>query len=912
MGLFDSGKIVQVSATAYNLAGDEVDRPNYLQSLVVRNVLSGTKDSISQTLQNGYLKGPGIKFRSFYRWAQDNYKLIGMPQGQLVGNSSLNTEDLAQHIPTDPGKKVWVQRVTVGRADYTIWVDRWLMLNQPTRYNENWSAEYFKATEAVAEVPPILDQPAVPAKPAEDQKIVIKFPNGDTFTFNPEGYNVSSDYIYGYYTEMTEAIVGTIQPGSLVQIGNAKLPDTNGWSRTEESVGAATPVKLKTVITTVITYADGRPSETKVDETETNGTTRTKTVKYVKKSYTGQGTNPTRDTLNSKTEYMTQYEGQKVFQEVGTSESSIGEGASKITTTTMATSDRVVPDNSYKIDVQNTVETEWGPLRVFIYRVGSGNSELDALIEPADNLGEFYPVMPARIDNQPMNDKFGNLYEEVKKAYKKATGQKLDKLIDKIEDNKDVKDIDYAFVVFGVSLNVKENSCKRYLFNFFVRLMDNQIGGPEAYKIWEEADEQYRVQYAAWKKWKDDQDDEKKPLYGHPNPGQPQAVSTPGNQLRIFTTDIFKVKYDTGLTWGYVKRVKVRGKAKVANKDLTRGQLMFEHTGFTQFGHDIYTGEFTKIPDIPLRASTLRLYWQREDYEYEYLEIIDLQYHNNVYDGHIVSVDGTTAINDDDESPFIVPLHYDTYKETSLLHATQMSTACVFLVLNSFKVKKKKWYEKGIFKILIVVAIAILSVVFTGGAGIGILGANLAIGASFGLTGLTAAIVGSVVNALAGLVVSTLLEKATAKLGIFGQIIGAIVGMALGGGLSMGPGGLSVNWGSILRVDNLMKMTDALAKGYVQSIGANIAEMGQELAKLQEDAKNLSSQVGDLMAKNFGTGNGRIDPLMFLSNSGRNYIESSDTFLSRTQMTGGDIASMSMDMLTNFAEFSTKLPDAFS
>ena len=81
MGLFSSKTIINVASSVYNLAGDEKDRPIFLQSLIIRNVLSGTKRSLGDTITTGYLNGPGINFRTFFRWAVDNYDLIGMPTG---------------------------------------------------------------------------------------------------------------------------------------------------------------------------------------------------------------------------------------------------------------------------------------------------------------------------------------------------------------------------------------------------------------------------------------------------------------------------------------------------------------------------------------------------------------------------------------------------------------------------------------------------------------------------------------------------------------------------------------------------------------------------------------------------------------------------------------------------------------
>src|SRR5690606_2483021 len=111
-------------------------------------------------------------------------------------------------------------------------------------------------------------------------------------------------------------------------------------------------------------------------------------------------------------------------------------------------------------------------------------------------------------------------------------------------------------------------------------------------------------------------------------------------------------------------------------------------------------------------------------------------------------------------------------------------------------IKKQRWYERGIFKILFAIVIAIASVLFTGGAGIGLLGAHLSVGVSLGFSGMTAAIVGSVVNALAAMVLTTLIEKVATELGVLGQIIGSIFMMFVGNMISsiQRTGTMALDW----------------------------------------------------------------------------------------------------------------------
>ena len=99
----------------------------------MRNVLSGTKDTIADTLRNGYLNGPGIQMRSFYRWADnpDHFGSIGMPSGKMEVLGDVDTTAIAAHISSPPGTSVWVQNARAGLRR-SVDVGQALDLCQPT------------------------------------------------------------------------------------------------------------------------------------------------------------------------------------------------------------------------------------------------------------------------------------------------------------------------------------------------------------------------------------------------------------------------------------------------------------------------------------------------------------------------------------------------------------------------------------------------------------------------------------------------------------------------------------------------------------------------------------------------------------------------------------------------------------
>ncbi|RWB40470.1 MAG: hypothetical protein EOQ44_25365 [Mesorhizobium sp.] len=810
------GTIVAVDSVVYNLAGDEINRPNYLQGLVVQNVLSGTKTTMGDSISAGMLHGPAIQLKNFYRWARnpDNYDQVGMPTGALQVHGTIDPVDVIPYIPTAPGGSVWAEQAFVEDANIQYWAEQWILVNQPADYDTDWTVDYDEDTQEIAIV-------------FEDSSAVI-VPVPDYFP--------NSQYLYTYYTEVTESDVGPTVTGDVVVLAPAdSFPDTTGW--------------------TLLSTDPGPPIE---------------------KIYQRQTSFNDTDGIGTLTETMHTFEN----------------GA----------------DRSYRIDTQKTIYRDYSNTKIWIYEIGSGIAGLDALITDGASYGEFFPFIPFRLNTKFISSTYlPDVYVQVKKAFKKATGGKFDKLIEQLSDNEHLGDIDNGYVTFGVSLNVLENKCRRYIYTFFELLQQSQAAdAPEQYAAYQAGSAAYETALAAWEAWREN------PV--GPEPPRPVVPSMPSQVIRIAGTGAINSKYDIRISWKYVKEFSGTGLGKV---DAKVGDLWLVHSGTDQF----YKTVTMSGRDGPRSISVLdqechhmRVYWQRTADSYTYLDVVGAVFKNYVYQSHFVEINTKKALADTEESGFIIPLHYETWRQTPLAASSQMATACCFAVFNCYVVKKTKWYESGIFKILLVVVIAVVSVAFTGGAGLGLLGTNFAVGASLGLTGLTAAIAGAVVNALAALVLATLLQMVTQNLGIIGSVLSAFV-MILAGQVmsSFNTGSLAINWGDLLRVDNLLKLTDSLGQGYANMLNQDTLDLQQEAQDYAQKYKADSEKIQQAYLKEFGYGGDVIDPTMFTRAVGSDLVaESSDTFLTRTLMTGSDIAGMSQDLLYGFSEYSLKLPDAFT
>lgn len=812
------GYEIAVGSVVYNLAGEEENRPSYLKSLVIRNVLDNSKRGIGEAIINGHLNGPGIKLRSFYRWASnpDNYDEVGMPTGSIELHNGLDPNVVADGIPAPAGKSIWVQTATLGYAKIRYWAEQFILENIPALYETNWVVEQ---------------------NSWDTSTYTLTFEGGGSTTINTSTYDQNARYIYAYYSEVTEDYEGPIVTGSTVNLSSGdSFPSTTGWVFSSEDPG------------------------------------------------------PPQHTIYTK----------------NTATAGPSAGTTAVTVETMHWYEESNGNRSYRIDTQEFIYRDFSPLQLFIYKIGSGVTELDNLVSAGPDYGGFFPFLPIRIENEFLSDtNYPDAYTQVKKAYRKATDGNLSKLIEQLEDNDDLADIDNAYITFGVSLNVLENTCRKYLYRFFEKLQASQAGGPNIYQQYLTDTAGQQAIAAAWKNWRETYH----PLYNNvAEPERPAFSALPDNSIRISGTGTLNSKYDVRLNWAFINAGSGTGLAKPGAK---KDELWFEYIGsdeVTQLAFQTYS----QI-DRTTAYDKVRLYWQVDENSYTYLEIIGAVYRNYVYGTHAVEIGTKEALEDPEDSGFIVPIHYETWEEMGLIESTQMSTASIFIVFNSYVIRKKKWYESGLFRIFVVIVIAIVTAVFAP-AGVGLLGAHVAVGTALGFSGLTAAIVGSIANALAAMILFTMIEKVTGGLGPLGQIIAAVLLVVVGQVASSfhATGTLAINWGDLLRADSLLRLTGAIGDGVAGALRGDILEMQTDWMDYQKQAGRESRLIQQAYLNEFGYGNGFIDPLMFVDSSTAYLAESSDTFLTRTLMTGSEIAEMSRELLYNFPEFSLKLPDAFT
>lgn len=885
MSLFGNKKRTYVSSTVYNLAGDVDKRPDFLKAAVMQAVVL-EKGSIAKAVTDAYLTGPAIKLQNLTNWANNKGYTdeLGLASGTINSGDSIDFITLVPELPSTPGSTVDVHSAEIDPGDFSAWADQYVSLNHPE----------LLATEYVSDIN------------KAGNLITITYVDTTTESFTPVNFDPRSRYLYVNYTESTGTVPGSIVTGTTINIGSGDpFPSTVGYNSVSSSSNTYN-YNITTLEFAIITYSDGRPSEYTSTTTYTPGTYTTSSEVWEKTDYMGSlvGTDST---------YSIRY---IMHHDVGTS---VEQSDNTVVTTeiiptnvTKTTSTRTVittiePAKSHRTDTQDIILKSWGPLKVYIYKFESGNAVLDAMFATSSIGSQFLPVIPFRLNNQFISDTSPTvLYPLAKRALKKAIGAKYDDIETNIKDNANLGDIDYAYAVFGVSLNVKENACKKYIYKFFQTILEdpNQLesGSYVQYLLDSQA---ASASIAAWNVWRDAQEN---PVWPYTPPG-PEPVKLPYpviplNKLNI-SSESTDINYNVELQWNFIDETVGSGLLIPTAK---AGQLWLEQGPghnhvFDYRAEDVTDNTFKKFSWTTNNYSLI-INWQETDTTWRKLTIYGLTYRNSVYNGHYVSINIKQALEDPDESGFIIPLNASIYRSMGIKDKTQMATACCFMVFNSYQEVKQKWYQTNRFKFLLIVLVVVLTIIFppAGGAATK---AAMATGKFLGLSGTAALVAGFTVNSIAAAIVTSLIIKASTH--VFGDKIGTIIGtivsiaaLQVGNNFLLGRS-LTAGFGSMMSSINLLKLTIPIGNAYANYFGSVAKDLQIQSQKLNDEFTSKSKEIEDKYKEMFGDGVMLFDPKL-LTEHNAVLGETPSAFLERTLMTGGDIVDMSLDMLHNFVD----------
>lgn len=556
---------------------------------------------------------------------------------------------------------------------------------------------------------------------------------------------------------------------------------------------------------------------------------------------------------------------------------------------------------------------------LFIYRIGSGIVALDTLASHTALDPEFYPALPLRMNNKSIRDAgFEDHYAKAKKGFRRLIGNNFDAFLDTIEDNEQIEDIDFALLVQGVPLNVSSNVGKEYLFKFFQTLLDNQTTNPTSLAAYVASQGPIKQDELIANSWiaANATVNPNHPDYDTDAPSALGSVAgvAPEDTLRVFSESL--PEYDFRLKWTSIDKSEHVGNAARFDGDQSRPLLK-------QGEYMVSSGSVIEeiIPILglaPTGFTSTSFLHQRSPYAYTRITVRGLTHYNYVYANKAVAITAEDALADTEISGFLVPLHYPTFSKLGMRKMNQLANTSSYIVFNCYVQYKLKWYQTGIFKVILVIAAIVLPIIFPPAGGIaatgGVLGSNVAIGMALGATTLVAAaIIGSIANTIAAIVITTLISKASVA--IFGEKLGQVIAaiasfMALQYGNQYSThGNFDVDWGTIFRADNLLNLTNVVSDAYTSLLNADTLGMQEDMEAAKNDYETEVDKIQKLSQEILGMTNLEINPMMF-TDATEYFEESRKTFTARTLLTGTDIAEISLAMIGDFVGTSLELPKA--
>jgi hypothetical protein len=886
------------------MAGDEANRPNFLKSTVFGAVMNPDAPFIGESVVQAYLGGPGINQRSLFNWAvRNNYP--GLPTYSISQAIVVDPEVVRPFIsiPGSPaGLTLMIQEASLADGDYEVWAKQYMNLHYPSEINSDWVAEYDSTAHT----------------------ITIQREGGVTVTFSAGTYDPNGRFVVCNYYLMIPEDIQTVITGVMTTGVTGGLPTTSGYTLTSTTnTGLVNYTQDQTQVVTR-TYSDSTPTSVVTDYPHIVTSFNTIYTIHEKEVYNG-GSGSSPETSKTKT-FRNVWEYRQVYTSSSTSTvvNDLGGGVTE-TVTTVITGDFLRPLYDWRLDTQDTIlEQSFEGNQTFIYKIGTGNSTLDALNVAVGSAvtAEFFPFIPIRLNNISITDpSYASIYGASKSLYKKATkNQTFKDLVTQVENNPDLSEIDYAYVEWAITLNTKDNEAKKYLYNFWKNLipvhglpstyMDNFIASTSA----------YNTQMNTLNAWIAAQSNPVSSLYGTAKPSTPSFGAPKTTTLQLKSADVALQSFDNRISFSFIDETVFTGVGQVGAKKgdfwlTTESPVTWTtYSGVTSLYGGPGGGPSFSTPTIN-SMSLFNIYWQSGTNQYRCLRVYGAIHQNFVYGGKCVTITGAEALADTNDSGFLIPLHYPSLKDAGLISSTQLATCNTYIVFNSYEIFKKKWYETFLgmlFIIIVVVVVAALIAPSTIGGISGIFGANAAVGGALGLSGTAAIVAGAVANAIAAVLISTALSYGSTAL--FGEKWGSLIGSLLSFAISFGMAGGFSDLATLFQPSNLLALSSAMANGYKGFVQGSISEMNSELANISTDYEKKMDEIQDLLSKLMGN-DLAFNPMSFTdttkgngSKTGSYLPESLDDFIQRTTLTGSDIVDLTFSMINNFSNLSLTLP----
>jgi hypothetical protein len=366
------------------------------------------------------------------------------------------------------------------------------------------------------------------------------------------------------------------------------------------------------------------------------------------------------------------------------------------------------------------------------YSYGDGNASLNLFLQQAvTKHSTTFPAIPIKRNGVYLdtNKFYDNLSHPVdwwktqpaystSKIYGRRLGFKVDDLIDLVRNNAKQKDIDYAFVQPGTMISSPNACAAEYHYNYFNRVRLVFPDGKPAFDAWNA---------------KTGSSMNKSEAYSCP--AQVLHIRDPDDRITKGITDTVNM----AIVWRYITYEEKTGTLAapyVVECGAQEKRVISHH----------WKGA---SKDVRYDFTPLYLRKRLTDTTYAEIMVYGLWHENYVYKDKSVKSGVWDAFNDPDGnygSGFLIPLDFDIFSSLSAREQLQLAQEGIHIIFNCYQVVKEKWYQTGIFKIVLFI-VAIVVIVLSWGT----------------LSPYVAGLYGAVYGAVAAVVVSATLAMAIAS-----------------------------------------------------------------------------------------------------------------------------------------------------
>ena len=556
------------------------------------------------------------------------------------------------------------------------------------------------------------------------------------------------------------------------------------------------------------------------------------------------------------------------------------------------------------------------------YKQGSGFKEFDDLFSKPQALSNTYSAfLPFRAWNTFLSDKKGKEYlPEVYKLAKKGANiaigdNKYTELMNIIADNKDIGEIDFAYLHFGVPLNIPYDFGKEYIFEYFNNIADYNTEYGKSISI-PYSDLQVSTESSTY--YAD--------YYGKIFDGLSSEefiipgtiyIRSPGTNLNFNIT----INWDNitkSIKQGLCKKDAVAGKYYIwSQRDPIKIGIGYRLV-WKDSGSDSGSGNWVQesVGSVYSSAEVLHIVYQETSNRYTEIQVWSAEQLNYIYKGKYTATYSDDAFAEKDLSDFIIPIQYNSFLETNIAKMDSTMQCCYNLVFNCYKTYKKKWYQSGFFRIIIPVVIIVIAVVITylsygtltefSAALAGSVGGTLAAGIGITVGTVSYVIVASAINAICAIILTKVVT--TVATNIFGEKLGVIIGAIASLIISVGiSNGFDFSNAISSISNNIPQFTASVVlqagNAYTQLLNIKtksvLAKYNNLYLSYTDKMEEIQDKTDELLGYNQYSPlflNSIIEPQETI------VYEDRDTFLARTLLLGSDIVDLTLNSITNFTK----------